>query len=300
MVVCQEKPRLERSMGLDIGRGFYRSWCRLVIDRDDSTAEDGPVMEMSDRVALVTGGGRRLGRGISAALAGAGAHVVVHYGRSRGEAEQTGKELEQLGIRVECLQADLMDAQAIERLFREVQDRFGRLDILVNSAASFEKSALGEISAEKWDRVLAVNLRAPLLCMRAALPLLGRGKSSRKAPAAIINVADLSGIHPWPGYAHHGVSKAGLLHLTAIAARELAPSIRVNSVVPGPILPPPGASEQDDDWQQLMQTVPMKRAGTLREIGEAVVFLCQNDFITGERLVVDGGEHLLGAGKRSL
>ena len=113
-------------------------------------------------------------------------------------------------------------------------------------------------------------------------------------------LGDLSGELAWPGYAHHGASKAGLVHLTRVAARELAPQIRVNAGIPGPILPAPGTDPTDEAWRDLIRTLPLSRSGLPAEVGEAVVFLVSNGFITGEAIRVDGGEHLLGAGHRRL
>lgn len=257
-------------------------------------------MDLKDRVALITGGGRRLGKGITIALAEAGCRVIIHYGRSHQEAEATAEELQRRGTETACLQADLAEVEQIEKMFATVAERFGRLDILVNSAADFRKQALTEIDAEDWDSVMEVNLRAPFVCVRSAVPLLRAAALQERVTAAVVNVADLSGIFAWPGYVQHGVSKAGLLHLTTVAARELAPQIRVNSVIPGPILPPPGADGADEDWLNLVSQVPLARPGLPAEVGAAVVFLAANGFITGEAICVDGGEHLLGAGLRQL
>jgi pteridine reductase len=249
---------------------------------------------------MVTGGGRRLGRAIAEALAEAGCSLVIHYGRSRQAAEATVEALRAEGVEAECLGADLADASQIDQLFRRVESSFGRLDILVNSAATFEKAPITEITAADWDRVQEVNLKAPFLCIRHAESLMRGTPRSGNAPGAVINIGDLSGVLPWPGYAHHGVSKAGLLHLTRLASRELAPEIRVNAVVPGPVLPPPGVDEENEDWRSLTERIPAARPGSPGEVGAAVVFLATNDFIYGETIYVDGGEHLLGAGHRQM
>jgi len=257
-------------------------------------------VDLQRRVALVTGGGRRLGRGITQALAEAGCRVIIHYGRSRRDAESTVEDLLRQGTEAMSLAADLAAEAQIEAMFETVNKRFGRLDVLVNSAASFHKQSLTTLDAADWDRAMGVNLRAPFLCLRAATPLMRAAARLEESPAAVVNVGDLSGVLAWPGYAHHGASKAGLLHLTKVAARELAPEIRVNAVIPGPILPPPGADATDEGWRGLLSSLPMARPGLPSEVGAAVVFLAANDFITGEAIRVDGGEHLLGAGHRQL
>ena len=249
---------------------------------------------------MVTGGGLRLGRAIAESLAEAGCLLVIHYGRSRQAAEATVEALRAQGAEAVCLGADLADESQIDELFRRVESSVGRLDILVNSAATFEKAAMRGVTAADWDRVMAVNLRAPFLCIRRAESLMRRSPRSGEAPGSVINVGDLSGVLPWPGYAHHGVSKAGLLHLTRIASRELAPEIRLNAVVPGPILPPPGVDEENEDWRSLTDRIPAGRSGSPAEVGAAVVFLATNDFVYGETIYVDGGEHLLGAGHRRI
>ena len=249
---------------------------------------------------MVTGGGRRLGRGITEALADAGCVMVIHYGQSRAAAESTALELRDRGTEVITVGADLSEEAQVAAAFAAVEDKLGRLDILVNSAATFENVPLAELSTSDWDRVMNVNLRGPFLCLRMAAPLMRASQRQDGAPASVVNIGDLSGVLPWPGFSHHGVSKAGLLHLTRVAARELAPDIRVNSVVPGPVLPPPDADEQDEGWQSLVNRIPAGRRGWPAEVGAAVVFLARNDFVFGDTLYVDGGEHLLGAGHRQL
>lgn len=251
----------------------------------------------------MTGAGRRLGRAIALALGRAGCDVAVHYRSSRAAAEATVAELRALGRDAEALGADLTKPADIDALFADLASRFGGLDILVNSAASFERAALADIGWEDWDRVLAINARAPLLCLQRSLPLFaararrpGRQDGAR-APAAVINLGDLSGQTPWRGYAHHGASKAALLHLTRCAARELAPEVRVNALVPGPILPPPGEEEGDPAWEARGQRLPLGRTGRPEEVADAVLFLARCEFVTGVALLVDGGEHLLSGGR---
>lgn len=253
-------------------------------------------MNLGESVSLVTGGARRLGRQMALELGRRGSAVVVHYASSRDQASSTAEELRSLGVDAEPLGADLSRPEEIDRLFDEIDGRFGRLDLLVNSAASFERRELERIGVDDWNEVMALNLRAPFLCLQRAVPLMRRRRRSGDAPAAVVNIADLSGLLPWSDQAHHGASKAGLLHLTRLAARDLAPQVRVNAVVPGPILPPPGVASEDPSWRQTIERLPLGRAGEGREVAEAVAFLATNDFVTGATLLVDGGEALLGAG----
>ncbi len=249
-------------------------------------------MELEGSVALVTGGARRIGRAIALALGARGARVAVHYRSSREDAERTAAELAAGGAEAWALQADLSEPAGLERLFDDLEARSGRLDVLVNSAASFESRPFGEIDAADWDAVLAINLRAPFLCLRRAAPLLAAGGRAGGSPGLAVNIGDLSGLQAWRGYAHHSVSKAGLLHLTRVAALELAPGVRVNAVVPGAILPPPDADPEGEEWQRRGERVPLARTGEPEEVGRAVVALAENDFITGAVLPVDGGEGL--------
>jgi len=243
-------------------------------------------MELGGKIALVTGSAVRIGKSIALALAREGAHLVIHYGGSEGEAQQTANEVSALGVEAITVQTDLADPAAIMRMFDTIRTHFGKLDVLVNNAASFHKEPFEEMSVEAWDQVMAVNLRAPFLCIQQAAPLM------RPNGGLIVNISDLAGVYAWHGFAAHGVSKAGIIHLTKQAARELAPEIRVNTIVPGPILPAPGMPL--DIWKSLADEVPLKRTGTPEHIAQTVIFFAHNDFLTGDTLTVDGGEGLLG------
>ncbi|MBN1122765.1 MAG: SDR family oxidoreductase [Anaerolineae bacterium] len=249
-------------------------------------------MKLDGKVALVTGSAKRVGRGIALALAEEGASIVVHYGGSREAATQTVSEIETLGVEAFSLSADLADPDQIAALFAAIDERFGRLDILVNSAASFVKQPFDSITVEDWDQVMKVNLRAPFLCSQYAARMMIT--SERESPALVVNIADLSGVNPWIDFVQHGVSKAGLRHLTAILARELAPDVRVNTLTLGPILPSPHTDPEGPVWKRIVERLPMKRSGSVEEVGQAVVALAQNDFVTGAELAIDGGEHLIG------
>lgn len=252
-------------------------------------------MDLQGKVALVTGAGRRLGREIALSLGRAGADVVAHFGSAREGAEATAESVRQMGRRAWAVGADLADATAIEVLFSSVADEAGRLDALINSAATFDKGPFSEVALADWDHTMAVNLRAPFLCMQQAARLM----CERAAPGGVIvNLADLSGVSPWLGYAVHGASKAGLLSLTESAARELGPEVRVNAVVPGPILPPPGVSTAGDAWKRRGDELPLRRTGEAEHVTGAVLFLIDNDFVTGAVLPVDGGERLVGLAGR--
>jgi pteridine reductase len=179
-------------------------------------------------------------------------------------------------------------------MFAAARDRFGRLDVLVNSAARFDRQPFEAITVADWERSLAVNLRAPFLCAQHAAPLMRSSARPEGETALIVNISDLSGVYPWIGYTQHGVSKAGLLHLTKITARELAPHIRVNAIIPGPLLPPPGVSEDSAGWQAIIERVPLQRSGGVEPVADTVLYLAHSDFITGAAINLDAGEALIG------
>jgi pteridine reductase len=241
-------------------------------------------MEIRDRTALITGGAHRVGKALALALARNGADVAIHYHSSSAAAEETAGEIEALGRRAVVLGADLADATAAERLPVAAADALGGLDIVVNSASLFESSKFLDVTATDWDRVMAVNLRAPFLVTRAAAPHLADGGG------VIVNISDLAGVQVWPAFPHHGVSKAGLIHLTRVAARSLGPAVRVNCIVPGTVLPPEDYT--DEQTAASVERTVLKRVGAPRDVEEAMLFLIRSDFATGSIVVVDGGRML--------
>ena len=186
----------------------------------------------SQRVALVTGGAVRVGRVVSLGLAAAGYDVVVHYRASAGPAAETAAAIERMGRRSSSVQGDLAQPQAAEALARHVETTFGRLDLLVNNASTFDARPLVDVDPDAWDEVMNVNVRAPHLLVRATATML------RASGGAVVNIVDLSAFQAWTEYPHHAVSKAALAHLTRVQARALAPEVRVNAVAPGAVLPP--------------------------------------------------------------
>jgi pteridine reductase len=240
-------------------------------------------MDIAGRTALVTGGARRVGRAMALALAEAGADVVINYNASGEDARTAVREIEALGRRAIAVQADIASSGDIERLVRATETTFGRLDIVVNSASLFERTPIHGIAEADWDRVLGVNLKGPFLLSQAAAPLL-----ARDGGGAIVNIIDLSALQPWPSFAHHAVSKAGLLHLTRILARAFAPDIRVNAIAPGTVLPPEGAEGEEGSERRVIA-----RPGEPADVTAALLYLVRSDFVTGENLVVDGGRMLL-------
>jgi len=238
---------------------------------------------LSGKVGLVTGAAKRLGRAVALRLAEEGADIVVHYRTSEAEARSAVTEIEKLGQRGLAIAADLSSVAEIKRLVDEAGRHFGRLDILVNSAANFLPSSIISTTEEVWDGSLDANLKAPFFWAQAAAPLL------RRSHGTIINFADTGGLLGWPGYIAHSVSKAGVVMLTKTLAKALAPEVRVNAIAPGTITMPGDPPEWEADF---IKMAPLRRTGKPSDIADAVVFLVQSQFMTGHVLVVDGGRAL--------
>lgn len=240
--------------------------------------------KLHGRVALVTGAGKRLGRVIALRLAQEGTDVAVHYGKSAAEAQQVVSEIEKMGRHAAAFPAELTNVSAIKQLVADVVTRFGHLDILINSAANFLETKFAETSESTWNASLDTNLKAPFFCSQAAAPHL-----AKSGHGAIINVADIGGLLGWREFLPHSISKAGMVLMTRVLAKELAPAIRVNALAPGTITMPGDPPE----WQQdFMLRAPLQRSGHPDEIADAVMFLLTADFITGHTLVIDGGRTL--------
>ncbi len=241
------------------------------------------MREIAD-MALVTGAAKRLGREIALALAEKGYNIGLHYNTSRNEAEETAQKIKEFGRKVIFFQADLQDPLQIHAMFQQIENSEIDLKVLINSAGIMTRQPFGEITVESWDEVMNINLRAPMLCCQNAARLMSEG-------GVIINITDSGAGKAWVNYGAYTISKAGLEVLTRVCAKSFAPKIRVNAVAPGLILPSPYISSED--WDKLVQRVPARRAGSVSDIVQAVLFLIQNGYITGETISVDGGYKLL-------
>lgn len=242
-------------------------------------------MQLSGKVALVTGGAVRVGRAISLALVGEGMRLVVGYGSSSRPAEELVAEIRRGGGEAVAVAADLGRMEGVERLAAEAERAFGGVDVLVNNASVFPAEGVEQVDEATWDQTMAVNLKAPFfLTQRLATGMRARGGG------AVVNLTDLAGLQAWQGYAAHAVSKAGLAHFTRVAARSLAPEIRVNAIAPGTVLPPEDFPE--DEVRRLAERTPLRRNGSPDDVVEALLYLLRADFVTGEILVVDGGRML--------
>jgi len=239
---------------------------------------------LAGKVALVTGAAKRIGRSVALRLAAEGADVIVNYRRSKAEADEVVARISATGPRAMAIQGDVAKRTDVLALFGAVEREFGRLDILVNNAGMFFPAKFEELTEEQWDTILDANLKSQFLCSQTAAPMLRLSGHGR-----IINFASLGGLLAWPAYTHYCVSKAGVIMLTRCLARALAPEITVNAIAPGTISFPGDAPEIAEDF---VQRAPLRRTGGPEDIDEAVIFLAQSPFITGQVIVVDGGRTL--------
>ena len=243
-------------------------------------------MRPQGKVALVTGAGVRVGKVIARRLADAGARIAVHYRSSEPEARQLADEINACGGEADLFRADLTDRAQVESLVTAVVDRFGALDILVNSASVFRDRGINETTDADWDENFAVNVTAPFILSRAMSEHLdGR-------PGKIINLTDWKTTRP-KRFAY-GVSKAALGGLTRSLAASLAPTVQVNEVALGAILLPVTAEPDENEAlaKKLAARTPLGRLGTPEEVAHVVMTLVENDYITGETIYVDGGQRL--------
>ena len=239
---------------------------------------------LAGRVALVTGAGRRVGRAIALALGARGMQVVVHCNGSREGADETARLITDAGGQAVVEQADLTRIDAAHALVDRSVAWRGTLSALVNSAAIMLRTPVGETAMSDWDTMFALNVRAPYFLSQRAAPALAASQG------AIVNIADLAAFESWPAYVPHGMTKAAVVQMTRAMARALAPGVRVNAVAPGVVLLPEGWSE--DEAEHLRSTTPLRRLGSPEDVAQAVVFLLEAQYVTGEVIRVDGGRHI--------
>lgn len=245
-------------------------------------------MTLQEKVALVTGSAKRIGRAVANALADRGVHQAVHYRTSKTEADEAVELFRVLGVDAETFQADLSQVKEVEALASEVLKRFGRLDILVNNASVFFPSPLGEVTDHQWDTLINTNLKGPFfLAQKVGLAM------KAAVGGTIINIGDWAAERPYAGYLPYCISKAGVVAMTKGLAKALAPEVRVNCINPGPVMLPEDLSEAEKE--EVMRKIPLQRTGSPADIANAVVFLCEGtDFMTGAVITVDGGRAVWG------
>jgi 3-oxoacyl-[acyl-carrier protein] reductase/pteridine reductase len=240
---------------------------------------------LSGKSALVTGGARRIGRGIALALAQAGADVAITFLSSHAEADKTVLDLETLGRSSLAVECDVRSEASVRAAVAAAAGRFGRLDLVVNNAAVFESAPLDSLTLDQWNVAFETNARGPFLVAREALVHL------RAAEGRIVNIGSLGGIHAWAGHAHYCASKAALHSLTQAMAKAFAPAVSVNCVAPGWI-EPDGAENGRGSGQaaHFAAKTPMQRNGSVDDVAQAVLFFAAGPhFVTGQILIVDGG-----------
>ena len=245
---------------------------------------------MTQPLALVTGGAQRLGKAFALTLARMGYSIALHYNASEDEAQKTKTEIESLGVKVYLLQADLTQPDQIQKLFSDLdfvihaKRSLFIFSLLVNSAATMPAGNPRDLELRDWDSALDLNLRAPFLLAQQAAKRMTAG-------GLIVNITDIGAQKAWSRFPSYTVSKAGLEALTKLLARALAPGIRVNAIAPGLVLP--SSVVTSEQWNKLVEKLPLKRAATLDEITSTLEFLINNEYITGQTIAVDGGYSLL-------
>jgi pteridine reductase len=242
---------------------------------------------LAGKVALVTGGARRVGAAIVRRLHAAGAAVLVHYRDSDADAAQLVAQLN--GVRpksASSVKAELLAPIAPRALVSAALDSFGRLDVLVNNASSFFPVAMGAVEASHWEELVGSNLRAPLFICQEAAPHLA------SVEGCIVNIVDIHADRPLKGYPVYSIAKGGLATLTRSLALELAPKVRVNGVSPGAIAWPEDGQFDPVERSRIVATTPLARTGSAEDIAQAVHFLACASYVTGQVIAVDGGRSI--------
>lgn len=244
------------------------------------------TMQIKNSVILITGAAMRVGRAVALELAKKGALIAFSYYQKDEPWRETMEEIKCLCGECLAIQAEIRSAADVKNLVQQTIEQFGRVDVLINNASVWLKAPILEITEEEWDLSIDVNLKGPFLASQAVIPyMLENGQG------VIINITDLSAFQTWPGYAHHGAGKAGLVALTKSLAVELAPKIRVNAIAPGTVLLPENASPEKVQWAE--EKSLLKRVGEPEDVANLITFLIKSEFITGSVYFVDGGRSLV-------
>ncbi|NMC80355.1 MAG: SDR family oxidoreductase [Chloroflexi bacterium] len=243
-------------------------------------------MQIKDSVVLITGAATRVGRQVALYLAERGAHISFSYYLETEPWQQTLAEIEALGVKAMAMPVEIRDSAQIKQFVQKTVEHFGKIDVVINSASIWLKAPFLEITEADWDLAMDVNLKGPFLMAQAVAPYM-----LKQGNGLVINITDLSAYQLWPGYAHHGVSKAGLAWLTKAMALELAPHIRVNAIAPGTVLLPENAPPEKVKWA--VEKSVLQRVGSPEDVARMATFLIENDFTTGAVYFVDGGRSLV-------
>lgn len=241
-------------------------------------------MDLDGKNILITGAAKRLGRELARAFAESGSNIAIHYNKSKEEALALAEEIFSMGRRAVTVKANIEKPKEITRAVSKAYEELGVLDVLINNAAIFYPTPVDEIKDKDWDHFLSVNLKAPFFFSREFAALQGGGLKK------IINISDSYALSPAKDYIPYGVSKAGIITLTKGLAKAYAPKILVNSICPGPVLPPEGADEKAQ--QRAISNTLLKREGSGSDITKTAIFIAENDYITGQAIYVDGGRNI--------
>lgn len=241
------------------------------------------MTDSKQKAAIITGGAKRIGRHVALRLAEIGYDIALHYNRSQKEAENVKQQIQEVGQKCELFKADFMNTKEVSDLIPHIFSIFPGCNLLINNASIYNSGSFKETDIDALQRQYRINFEVPYQ--------LSRDFAKNQAKGHIINIIDTKINQLAVNYFGYTLSKKALYEFTKMAARELAPGIRVNGICPGPILPPPG--EDDEYLKQRSETLPLKRAGNPEVIAKTVLFLLDNYFITGECIHVDGGEHLI-------
>jgi NAD(P)-dependent dehydrogenase (short-subunit alcohol dehydrogenase family) len=242
-------------------------------------------MQLAGTTALITGASNRLGRAIATEFGRRGGQVAIHHRSkdSEPDALETLRLVRSAGGEGALFQAELRDERQLDAMFDQIRFRFGALQVLVNSASVFSPATADETTETHWDEQMDSNAKAPFFVAQHAARLMNRGK--------IVNMADVAGEVIWPGYLAYSISKAALLAVNRGLAKALAPHIQVNAIAPGPVLFPSYYTEEQK--RSAVERTLLKREGSPEDVVNAVMFLIENDYITGEVIHVDGGRHII-------
>lgn len=244
-------------------------------------------MELKNKVAFITGSAKRVGKTLALALAKRGCHVVVHYGRSAESARETVREIEACGVSAWAFSAHLGDETAVQGVIPRALELAGRLDILVNSASIFPPEDFLSATSKTWDAAMMVNLKTPFLLSQAFARALSKGQ-----PGKIINLLDVVAMRPQNHHFSYTISKTGLAGLTkAMAVALAAQNVQVNGIALGAILP--NVNDDPALFARLAEKIPVQRTGSPADVAQAMLYLLDADFVTGEIIRVDGGRHLV-------
>ena len=242
------------------------------------------MISLEGKVVLVTGGAHRVGKAIALALAAEKMQVLITYHNSQEQAQETVEEISKISMPSMAFQCDQTDNYQISQVMDEISNRYGRLDALVNCASIMQEVPFTEVTQEMWDAGMADNVRGPFFFSHMAAGLMMGGESGS---GVIINLLDEPAVSPTKYFVHHSATKAALHMLTRSMALALAPQIRVNAVLPGPVLMPEGGDVEK--WQRLEKNTPLKRLGTPESVTRAVIYIMKEAFMTGQVITVDGG-----------